>query len=299
MGNDNCGENIDVFELLPNMIKYKDETIVIKYGGNAMFDQETKLGVIKDIVFLKMIGMRPVIVHGGGPAINEHMKRVGLKPEFVEGHRKTNEDTLEIVEMVLCGKVNNELVKLINQEGAKAIGLSGKDASWFVAREHKRWVRKNGKRTALDLGQVGEVESIDPEIFDILTEHEIIPVIAPIGVGEDDTDYNINADVLAGEIARALKAKELIYLTNVDGICQEPEKPDSRIENLTHYEARGLLNKTITGGMLPKVESCLKAIENGLDCAHIIDGNVEHALLYKLLTNVPSGTTIERDLDEE
>ena len=291
MGEKEFFNQFDVLELLPNMIKSRDETIVIKYGGNAMLDGKVKRSVIKDIVFLKMIGMKPIVVHGGGPAIDEHMERVGLDPVFVEGHRVTDTETLEIVEMVLCGKVNNELVKLINIEGIKAIGLSGKDVGFVRARKHLREIENSGEMKEIDLGYVGEVVSIDREIIDLMTGHDIIPVIAPIAVGEDNRDYNINADVLAGEIAGALKSNKLIYLTDVNGILEEPNDDSTRMTNISVQRGKTLFNSIIKGGMIPKVESCIKALNMGLESAHVINGMVSHSLLITLLTDSDIGTT--------
>ncbi|MEA3559619.1 MAG: acetylglutamate kinase [Candidatus Thermoplasmatota archaeon] len=286
------GSYFDVFEILPNIVKNRDKTIVIKYGGNAMFDQEAKKSVIKDIVFLKMIGMQPIVVHGGGPAINEHMERLGLEPEFIRGQRKTTPETLEIVEMVLCGKVNNEIIKMMNFEGANAIGMSGKDMGMISARRLKGKYKNDGKIEYYDLGRVGEVTKIDTHIFDILTEHDVIPVIAPIGVGDDNRDYNINADVLAGEIASEIKASYLVYLTDVDGIMKDPKDPGSVIHEIDVEEAKRSIGKTITGGMIPKVESSLESIERGLLQASILNGMVQHSILWEILTQERIGTTI-------
>jgi acetylglutamate kinase len=290
---ENCPLN--VFELLPNIKKCRGQKVLVKYGGNAMVDDAIKSNVVKDIVFLKLIGMKPVIVHGGGPAISEHMKRVGLKPTFVDGQRKTDAETLEIVEMVLCGKVNNELIKLINFEGVKAIGLSGKDVGLIEARRHRREIEKDGRMKMIDIGQVGEVVKIDTEIIDIVTEHEIIPVIAPIGVGKNNEDYNINADVLAGEIASAVGAENLIYLTDVDGILENPEHDGSRIGNLDVTRAKSLVGTTIQGGMIPKVESCIEAVERGLESAYVINGTTPHSLLVALLMEQEIGTRIHAE----
>ncbi len=289
---DKYGSSFDVFEILPNIVRNKDKTIVIKYGGNAMFNHDVKKSVIKDIVFLKMIGMRPVVVHGGGPAINEYMNRLGLEPEFVRGQRKTSKETLEIIEMVLCGKVNNELIKMMNYEGAKAIGMSGKDMGMISARKLRGEYKDDGKLKYYDLGQVGEVTDIDPYIFDILTEYDIIPVIAPIGMGEDDIDYNINADVLAGEIAGEIGADRLIFLTDVDGVMTDPDDPSSLIDEIKAKDARRAIGMTIKGGMIPKVESSLKAIDRGLEKTNILNGMVPHSLLWKMLTMERIGTTI-------
>ena len=290
------GEPIDVFELLPNMVKFRGSRMVIKYGGNAMVNEELQRNVIKDVVFLELIGVQPVIVHGGGPAISEHMKRVGLEPEFIQGQRKTDSEALEIVEMVLCGKVNNQIVKLINKVGTKAIGLSGKDGKLITARKHLREVMRNGAIDSLDLGQVGEVESIDESILFTLSDNGFIPVIAPIGVGEDDQDYNINADILAGEVAKAIHAERLIYLTDVDGIMKDPDDPDSIMNYIDAPEARAMINRDIKGGMIPKIESCINALDGGVGSAHIINGMKKHSLLRSLLVDDGEGTMIKPGL---
>mgnify|MGYP006285682157 CR=1 FL=1 len=290
------GEPIDVFELLPNMVKFRDARMVIKYGGNAMVNEDLQRKVVKDIVFLELIGVQPVIVHGGGPAISEHMERVGLEPEFVHGQRKTNSEALEIVEMVLCGKVNNQIVKLINKVGTKAIGLSGKDGNLITARKHLREVMKDGEIDSLDLGHVGEVESIDESILYTLSDNDFIPVIAPIGVGEDGQDYNINADILAGEVAKAIQAERLIYLTDVDGIMVDQEDPDSLLNYIDAPEARAMLNREIKGGMIPKIESCISALDGGVASAHIINGKKKHSLLRTLLVDDGEGTVIRPGL---
>jgi acetylglutamate kinase len=289
-------EILDVFELLPRMVKHRGSRMVIKYGGNAMVDEKVQRWVVKDIVFLELMGVKPIIVHGGGPAISEHMKKVGLKPEFVEGQRKTDSDALEIVEMVLCGKVNNQIVKLINTEGTKAIGLSGKDGGLITARKHMREVMRKGTIDSVDLGHVGEVSQIDANILDTLSGDGFIPVIAPIGVGEDNQDYNINADLLAGEVARSVKADRLIYLTDVDGILADPSDPSSLIRYMDVQEVKTMINDVISGGMIPKAESCIRALEGGVVTAHILNGTKKHALLKGLLTEDGGGTTIQPGL---
>ncbi len=286
---------LDILGALPEIVENRGRTIVIKYGGNAMVDESVSLNVVRDIVFLKLTGMNPVIVHGGGPAISEHMARVGIDPVFVDGQRRTDEGTFEIVEMVLCGKVNNALVKLINHEGVKAMGLSGKDVGLIEARKYRRKVRRNGRMEEIDLGQVGEVVRVDTEVIDLLSENDIIPVIAPIAVGEDNTDYNINADLLAGEVAAAVRADRLVYLTNVDGILRDGADPDSLISMADAKEARALVGDVVTGGMIPKVESSLSAVEQGVASAHIINGTTPHSLLRLLLTAEGTGTAIVAD----
>lgn len=284
-----------LMEALPWIKRFYGKTIVIKYGGNAMVDETVSLNVTRDIVFLKLTGMNPVIVHGGGPAISEHMARVGIDPVFVDGQRRTDEGTFEIVEMVLCGKVNNALVKLINQEGVKAMGLSGKDVGLIEARKYRRKVRRNGRMEEIDLGQVGEVVRVDTEVIDLLSDNDIIPVIAPIAVGDDNTDYNINADVLAAEVAGAVGADRLVYLTNVDGILRDGADAESLITMVDAKEAKTLVGDVVTGGMIPKVESSLSALEQGVASAHIINGTTPHTLLKLLLTAEGAGTSIVGD----
>ncbi len=288
-------EPLDILGALPEIVENRGRTIVIKYGGNAMVDERISLNVTRDIVFLKLTGMNPVVVHGGGPAISEHMKRVGIDPVFVDGQRRTDEGTFEIVEMVLCGKVNNALVKLINQEGVKAMGLSGKDVGLIEARKYRRKVKRNGRMEEIDLGQVGEVVRVDTEVIELLSRNDIIPVIAPIAVGVDNTDYNINADVLAGEVAAAVSADRLIYLTNVDGILRDGDDAGSLIPLIDAKEAKGLVGNVVTGGMIPKVESSLSALEQGVASAHIINGTTPHTLLKLLLTAEGAGTAIVAD----
>lgn len=291
--------SINIIEAMPYIRRYHGKTMVIKFGGNAMFNDEIKKMVAWDIVFLKLVGMKPVVVHGGGPAINEHMERVGIEPEFVDGLRKTDTETLEIVEMVLCGKVNNEIVKLVNIQGAKSVGLSGKDGGLIKATKRAHEVEENGEAKKVDLGQVGDVVGVDTGIINVLINNDFIPVIAPIGLGiEDLADYNINADVLAGEMASALKAEKLLMLTNVNGIQREEGNEESRIPRMTIPEARGHLGKLIVGGMIPKVEACIDSLEKGLVSAHVINGMTPHAMLQELLTDDAIGTMIYEGKEE-
>jgi acetylglutamate kinase len=278
-------------DILFELAAIKGKTIVIKYGGNAMFDEMLKRSVIRDIVLLRIIGVEPILVHGGGPAITEHLERVQLESEFIHGHRRTDEDTMEVVEMVLSGKVNNELVKLIGIEGGRSIGLSGKDSGLIKARKHLREIEQDGKLVTIDLGNVGEVVEIETELVSDLLDHGYIPVIAPIGVGDDDQDYNINADTLAGELAAALGAEILVYLTDVDGILDQEEQS---IRTMKPVTARALLGTVVTGGMIPKVESALSALENGVSTTHIINGTIPHSLLRTFVNDGKGiGTRIE------
>jgi acetylglutamate kinase len=288
-------DDLNLLDHLPGIVKYRNCKLVVKYGGNAMVDEKAQETVAKDLAFMHITGMSPIVIHGGGPAISEHMMRVGIEPQFIQGQRMTNEETLEIVEMVLCGKVNNQLVKQLNSQGACAIGLSGKDGGLIQARKHLREVMKDGKIVSLDLGQVGEVESVDESIIETLMQKDLVPVIAPIGVGINGEDYNINADILASDIAIAIKADKLIYLTDVDGIFIDPDDPSTLLEMIDVLEARSMMNKEIKGGMIPKVESCIKAIDSGVNSAHIINGMKEHSLLKTLLLT-GEGTMIKPGL---
>ncbi len=284
---------IHIFDLLPHLLRFKNKEVVIKYGGNAMVDDELKRNVIRDIVFLKLINLKPVVVHGGGPEIDNLLDRVGLESTFVEGHRKTDADTMEVVEMVLSGKVNSELVKLINMEGVSAVGVSGKDGALVTARKHHRQLKKDGKTRKLDLGQVGEVVEINTDLLRVLIDHDHVPVVSPVAVGKDGQDYNINADVLAGEIAASLNVEETIFLTDVDGIRRDAEDVQTLITEMDVPTARDLICQgVIQGGMIPKVEAAITAIEGGVHRAHIINGTIQHSILASLLSDEGTGTRI-------
>jgi acetylglutamate kinase len=276
-------------EALPYIRRFHGKTIVVKYGGNAMTDETLKHSFARDVVLLKLVGMDPVVVHGGGPQIDEMLKRVGKKGEFVQGMRVTDRETMDVVEMVLGGLVNKEIVNLINQHGGRAIGLTGKDASFIRAR--KMLIQNEDNATEmLDIGQVGEIQSIDPEVISLLESREFIPVVAPIGVGEDGESYNINADLVAGKLAEILRAEKLIILTNTPGVL---DKNGNLLTGLTPKQVDGLFaDGTIHGGMLPKIGSALDAAKSGVKSVHIIDGRVEHALLLEVLTDQGVGTLI-------
>ncbi|MDP2239618.1 MAG: acetylglutamate kinase [Burkholderiales bacterium] len=278
-------------EALPYIQRFHGKTIVVKYGGNAMTDANLKQGFARDVVLLKVVGMNPVIVHGGGPQIDDLLKRVGKKGEFIQGMRVTDAETMDVVEMVLGGQVNKEIVNLINRHGGRAVGLTGKDGNFIRARQLK--VRdSSGGEDLLDIGQVGEVVSIDPEIVNLLHTRNFIPVIAPIGVGENGESYNINADLVAGKVAEILKAEKLIVLTNTPGVL---DKNGGLLTGLTARRVDELFaDGTISGGMLPKIGSALDAVKNGVNTCHIIDGRVEHALLLEILTDEGVGTLIRR-----
>jgi acetylglutamate kinase len=276
-----------LLEALPYLQAFHGKTLVIKYGGAAMEKADLKEQFARDVLLLRLIGLRPVIVHGGGPQIGALMKRLGMEPRFVGGMRVTDPETMEIVEMVLGGKINKEIVGLINVHGAHAVGLSGKDGNLLLAR--KRMHRMPDGST-VDIGSVGDVQTVNGDMIRLLVESGLIPVIAPIGVGDKGETYNINADLVAGDVAAALRAEKLIHLTDVQGINGEDGKLISR---LTKREAERLIkSNVIDGGMLPKVESSLKAIEGGAAKAHIIDGRVPHAVLLEVFTHEGIGTEI-------
>jgi acetylglutamate kinase len=276
-------------EALPYIRRFYGKTIVVKYGGNAMTDERLKASFARDVVLLKLVGINPVVVHGGGPQIDELLQRMGKKGEFVQGMRVTDAETMDVVEMVLGGLVNKEIVSLINQHGGRAIGLTGKDGSFIRARKMLLQPDANAGE-AVDLGQVGEVASIDPEVISLLETREFVPVVAPIGVGPDGRSYNINADLVAGKLAEVLKAEKLVLLTNTPGVL---DKQGKLLTGLTPKEVDALFaDGTIHGGMLPKISSALDAARGGVRSVHIIDGRVEHALLLEVLTDEGVGTLI-------
>ena len=278
-------------EALPYIRRFHRKTIVIKYGGNAMTEAKLRHSFASDIVLLKLVGINPVIVHGGGPQIDDQLKKVGKKGEFVQGMRVTDAETMDVVEMVLGGQVNTDIVNLINQHGGRAVGLSGTDGPLIRARKMLMRGRDNPKEL-IDIGQVGEVEAIDPEIIQLLTSQNFVPVIAPVGVGKDGESYNINADLVAGKLAEILKAEKLLVLTNTPGVL---DKNGVLLTGLTARKIDELFaDGTISGGMLPKIASALEAVKNGVNSCHIIDGRVEHAVLLEILTNEGVGTLIKR-----
>jgi acetylglutamate kinase len=283
-----------LIEALPYIRAFYDKTIVIKYGGNAMIDENLKRSFALDIVLMRYIGLNPVVVHGGGPQIGKVLAQMGKKTEFVEGMRVTDGETMDVVEMVLAGKVNKEIVGLINRHGGKAVGLSGKDGQLILAKKMNICKRKGdgSPPEVIDIGMVGEVASVNPSIILAMDERHFIPVIAPVGVGEGGESYNINADLVAGKIASALKAEKLILLTDVPGIL---DGGGQLIRTLNVRRARELLKKgVIMGGMIPKVHCCLDALQEGVTKTHIIDGRVEHTLLLEIFTDEGIGTQIYR-----
>jgi acetylglutamate kinase len=276
-----------LLEALPYLQAFQGKTLVIKYGGAAMEKADLKERFARDVLLLRLVGIRPVIVHGGGPQIGALMKRLGKEPHFVGGMRVTDAETMEIVEMVLGGKINKEIVGLINVHGAHAVGLSGKDGNLLRARKR---LHRMPDGSTVDIGLVGDVETVNADMIRLLVEAGHIPVIAPIGVGTKGETYNINADLVAGDVAAALRAEKLIHLTDVQGIKGED---GAHISRLTKREAERLIKaNVIDGGMLPKVESSLKAIEGGAAKAHIIDGRVPHAVLLEVFTHEGIGTEI-------
>lgn len=283
-----------LIEALPYIRKFYGKTIVIKYGGAAMSDETLKDSVMQDIVLMKYVGMNPVVVHGGGPQISAMMKRVGKEAEFVQGLRVTDAETVDIAEMVLAGKINKEIVLLINQHGGKAVGLCGKDANLIQAQKHFAQVTSNtGEQIMVDIGFVGRVIEVNPGIIRVLYEQNFIPVIAPNGVGEDGETYNINADSIAGEIAAALKAEKLIILSDVRGILRDKDDENTLVPTLNVSEIDGLVKEgVISTGMLPKVEACITALEAGVTKTHIIDGRISHSLLLEIFTEKGIGTEI-------
>lgn len=276
-------------EALPYIQRFHGKTIVIKYGGNAMKEENLKQSFAQDVVLLKLVGMNPVIVHGGGPQIDDMLQRVGKKGEFIQGMRVTDTETMDVVEMVLGGLVNKDIVNLINHHGGHAVGLTGKDGSFIRAKKLQVKNRENVEEL-IDIGQVGEIESIDPALISLLDTRDFIPVIAPIGVGRDGDSYNINADLVAGKLAEILNAEKLILLSNIPGV---QGKDGDLLTGLSAKKVDELFSDgTIYGGMQPKIGSALEAVKNGVKSCHIIDGRVEHALLLEVLTDEGVGTLI-------
>ncbi|MFN7641495.1 MAG: acetylglutamate kinase [Burkholderiales bacterium] len=276
-------------EALPYIRRFHGKTIVVKYGGNAMTEEKLKKSFAHDVVLLKLVGLNPVVVHGGGPQIEQLLAKVGKKGEFVQGMRVTDEETMDLVEMVLAGQVNKEIVELINQAGGKAVGLTGQDAGLVRARK-MMLESKDSPGVRIDIGQVGEIESIDPSIITTLAGTGFIPVIAPIGSGRNGETFNINADLVAGKIAEVLRAEKLILMTNTVGVL---DQNGNLLTGLTAKKIDELFEDgTISGGMLPKISSALDAARGGVHSVHIIDGRVDHALLLEIMTDQGVGTMI-------
>ncbi|PLX99848.1 MAG: acetylglutamate kinase [Desulfuromonas sp.] len=283
-----------LLEALPWIREFYDKTIVFKYGGNAMVEEHLKESFAQDIILLKYIGLNPVVVHGGGPQIGQVMEKMGLESHFVQGMRVTDSETMNVVEMVLGGRVNKEIVGNINRLGGKAVGLSGKDGGLITARKLEMKTINPDTLTPeiIDIGMVGEVESVNPTIIGSLEASNFIPVIAPIGVGANGETYNINADLVAGRIAGALQAEKLILMTDVEGV---KDKKGNLISTIDINQVPELIeNETITGGMIPKINCCLDAIAEGVGKTHIIDGRMEHACLLEIFTDTGIGTAVAR-----
>jgi len=277
-------------EALPYMRKFRNKTIVIKYGGNAMVNDEIKRSVLEDITLLKYVGVNPVIVHGGGPVISETLDRFEIDSEFYQGLRITTEEIMEIVEMVLVGKINKEIVSLANAFGSQAIGICGKDGNLIEAESYELEADED-----VDLGYVGQVKKINSQVLDNLIEDDFLPIVSPIGVGNNGESYNINADLVAGHLAAALDADKLILLTNVEGILADEEDKSSLISSLNISDAKVMMEKgRIAGGMIPKVNSCINALEQGVRRTHILDGRVTHALLLEIFTDKGIGTMVTK-----
>ena len=276
---------------LPYIKKYYGQTIVIKYGGSAMVDKTARKQFIKDVVLMKYIGINPVIVHGGGPEINEMLQKIGKESKFIDGNRVTDEETVEIVEMVLSGKVNKGIVADINKYGGKAVGLSGKDGNMVFV--EKKFAEVDGEK--IDIGFVGEIKEINTEVIKLLESNDVIPVISSIGVDKNGQTYNINADYVAGTIAGKLQADRLVFLTDVDGILLDYNNKQTLIDEIDVKKVNDLIEREIiSGGMLPKVTTCLDAIENGVENVVILNGKLEHSLLLELFTEEGAGTLIKK-----
>ena len=283
-----------LIEALPYIQRFKGKTVVVKFGGNAMVDEALKSSFARDIVLMKSVGLNPIVVHGGGPQIGQQLAKLGKSTRFVDGMRVTDSETMDVVEMVLGGLVNKEIVNLINQNGGKAVGLTGKDGDFIRARkiQMQQYSLDADDSEIIDLGYVGEVSSIDPAVVNMLGRSDFIPVIAPIGVGEDGRSYNINADLVAGKLAEVLKAEKLILLTNTAGILDKQEK---LLTGLSLQDIDDLIaDGTISGGMIPKTSCATDALKAGVNSVHIIDGRVDHAVLLELFTDQGVGTLLLR-----
>lgn len=280
-----------LIEALPYIQRFNRKIVVVKYGGSAMIDQELKEKVIKDVALLKLVGFKPIIVHGGGKEISRWVGKVGMEPQFINGLRVTDAETMEVAEMVL-GKVNKELVTLVESLGMKAIGISGKDGGMLKVRKKLA----DGK----DIGFVGEITQVDPKILYDLLENDFLPIVCPIGLDEEFRTYNINADDAACAIAEAVKAEKLAFLTDIEGVYKDKDDPDSLISELRVHEAEKLITQGyVGGGMIPKLKNCIDAIENGVNRVHILDGRIAHSLLLEIFTNKGIGTAILREDGEK
>jgi acetylglutamate kinase len=283
-----------LIEALPYIREFNGQIIVVKYGGHAMVDAKLKKGFASDITLMKYVGLKPVVVHGGGPQIGELLHKLSIESNFVAGHRVTDEKTMDVVEMVLAGKVNKEIVSTINQHGGQAVGLSGKDGNLIVAKKLKlrsgAGAKGDDPPEIIDIGQVGEVVSVNTRIITSLIENQFVPIIAPVGVGKDNETYNINADLVASHVASSLKARKLILLTDIEGILDDHDNLVSTltIDDAERMTARGVIKE----GMIPKLQCCIEALKSGVEKVHIIDGRKEHALLLEIFTDEGVGTEI-------
>ena len=284
---------IDVLvEALPYIKKFHNKKILIKYGGHAMVDEGAMTSTARDTVLLKYVGMKPLVVHGGGPDISSYMDKLGKESKFIQGLRVTDEETMEIIEMVLAGKISTDIVSEIIKHDGDAISLSGKDSSLIYAHKKESGkIKDTGEE--VDLGLVGEVDQVNSNLLEMFVDNDYIPVISPIGIAEDGTSLNLNADTAAGEVASAVNAEKLIFLTDVPGVLRDPSDPTTLIQKIRVSEVPGLIEEgIISGGMIPKIQNCVKAIENGVKPCHLIDGRKEHAMLYELFTTNGIGTMI-------
>ena len=280
-------------EALPYIQKFHGHTVVIKYGGNAMIDEQLKNNFARDVVLMKLVGINPIIVHGGGPQIGDLLNKLGIESKFVSGMRITDADTMDVVQMVLGGLVNKEIVSLINTHGGRAVGITGKDGGLLKARKLSAQTVDEDTEESVDIGQVGEITEVNVDVLETLTESQFIPIIAPIGVGEDGESYNINADIVAGKVAEALSASKLVLLTNTPGILDAEQKT---LSGLSKTDVESLIsNGIINEGMLPKVDCALSAVSSGVRSVQIIDGRVPHALLLEIFTDSGVGTQILAD----
>lgn len=280
-------------EALPYIQKFHGHTVVIKYGGNAMIDEQLKNNFARDVVLMKLVGINPIIVHGGGPQIGDLLNKLGIESKFVSGMRITDADTMDVVQMVLGGLVNKEIVSLINTHGGRAVGITGKDGGLLKARKLSAQTVDEDTEESIDIGQVGEITEVNVDVLETLTESQFIPIIAPIGVGEDGESYNINADIVAGKVAEALSASKLVLLTNTPGILDAEQKT---LSGLSKTDVESLIsNGIINEGMLPKVDCALSAVSSGVRSVQIIDGRVPHALLLEIFTDSGVGTQILAD----
>ncbi len=284
-----------LLEALPYIKRFHGQTMVVKLGGGVLEKKRTLDSLLRDVVLLNYVGIKIVLVHGGGPEITREMKKAGKEPEFIEGLRVTDKETMEILHKYLVGKLNKEIVLGICKHGGKAVGISGMDGNFILAKKMKHVITREGEKVQVDLGLVGEIERIDPTVVSFLLSTGYIPVVSPVGVDSEGRSLNLNADTVAADLAAVMQAKKLILLTNVKGILRNPKNEETLLPQLTVKEARALMAEgVVTGGMIPKLEACIKAVENGVERAHILNGSTMHVLLLELLTDRGAGTMIEK-----